>query len=1246
MKVNMGGDMKDKKKLSIKIGQLFVRMGIGIRLKLIFTFLAVAVLPLIILAVLSWTQIRDLGGTLSDIAVKDSSKALNDSAVKNIERSTTDAAAQVAQFLYDRDDDIIALSKQEQTADNYKNFGESKLRKITQVGDWELSKDGESYVQITEPKELAEGEGVSSNSENEDMEGFHYRTSDDFETKEVPLYDEITYIDLNGQEVVKYVEPDTTKVNYPFDTEIQDISDKKNTYIGSETYYEKLKDLQPGEIYVSDVIGAYVGTNYIGMYTEKTVTAAAEERGYDIEYDPEKQAYSGAENPYGQRYEGIVRWATPVTDESGAVTGYVSFALNHDHIMELVDHITPSDERYTQVSSAYEGNYAFIWDYNCRSIVHPRHHSIVGYDPETGVEQVPWLETSIYEGWQESQVESWEEYVKDYPVFNEQSREKKPALELTKSSLVGLDGRYLNNAPQCVGWMDLTKDGGSGSFYILWSGIYKLNTAAAIPYYTGQYAPSEENEFSKRGFGFVAIGSGLEDFTKPATDMEVVLTDAINDNQKGTNTTILVTSSILVLFVLFMAYLMSSYITNNITTLSNGMTRFTRGERQYRNNAVVKDEFGQLADSFDEMANSIVDSVTNSLVLTDLDKNIVYTNDKAIRFFGVPNLDSIVGKCYENVSIFPHDSEYDPIKALEEKRDAEIYHLVDRDSYLKASAKYSLDREGNVIGYTIESVDMTEVVKEQMRIESERAILDIVFSSSPDLIWYMDALGAYLTVNPRFAGIAGRKPEEFVGKHAEDMLPKDIARSFGENDRKAIETKRALYSEETVLFDDGHVEIVDSVRTPLYDSKGVLSGVLGFARDVTNRVEIEEALKLTQKQLEGAVVEANLANQHKSEFLARMSHEIRTPMNAIIGLTSILQYGMSGSVSEITKESLNNAKLDIEKIQESSQHLLSLLNDILDLSKIEAGKLELVPEVVDIDDIIKVVVSIIKHRCDEKDILFVTDFDTFEPSTFLVDDLRLRQVLINLLGNAVKFTNQEGRIEFSVKKLKQEYGKTLVEFSVKDNGIGIEEEYQKSIFESFEQGTGGAMQGSKGTGLGLAIAKRIVTMFGGNLELESEYGVGSNFHMAIWLTQAEKVDKDIIELPDMAGKLKGKRMLLVDDVVVNRIVIKTMLKDTGIDIEEAVDGYEACEKFKQSEEGYYDIILMDILMPKMDGYEATKVIRAMNRTDAKSVFIIAQTANAFQDDIKKAKDAGMDEHMAKPVQLEALLIMLFRLLCN
>jgi len=1079
--------------------KIWNKFDISMQRKLLTLFLAIKIVPLILIAFIAWVEISSLGTLLQKASIEESTEALNDIATENIERLTTDTAKAIADFLYRRDGDILHLARIQPSWGNYNNFIETHTGKIIDRGEWTLAGDGKSWVSI-DPPHSEEPNVKSTNKENDDRNGFRYRIPDNYAYKHIPLYDEVTFIGIDGNEILKVCAKNSTKKNYPMSRQLKNVSNRLNTYVKAETYFEKLRKLKPGEIYVSDVIGAYVGSNYIGMYTPYYLEDASKKRGYDIEFLPEKQAYAGAENPNGQRFEGIIRWATPVVDSDGNKIGYVSFALNHDHILEFVDHITPMIQRYTKIPNAFEGNYAFIWDYNCRNISHPRHHSIAGYDVKTGEPQVPWLEQSIYDQWKKSG-KRYTDFIKDVTPFDNQSRTKKPAADLTKQGLIGLDGRYLNNAPQCTGWMDLTEKGGSGSFYILWSGLYKLTTAAAIPYYTGKYAPSKENNFSRRGFAFVTIGAGLDDFTKPARATGEHLAHEINIRLISTTIQLLISTLIIILIVVFIAFWMASFLTDNITKLNQGIARFRAGERQFRFHAPIKDEFGILADSFDDMADSIEDSVKNPLVIIDSEQNIIYMNNEGTRYLNT-SLSELIGRPYTEYSVYPANTPYDPILALHKGEETLIYHHEEKDYYLRGIANYLLDKDGAHIGYIIISHDVTNLVKAQV-------------------------------------------------------------------------------------------------------------------------------------ELERVIEEVNRANEHKTEFLARMSHEIRTPMNAIIGLTDIVQR----KILEL-KEKSNNAEeigSQMQKIKSSSQHLLGLLNDILDISKIDSGKIELNTDTMVLSKLISTVKEIIKPRCNEKNISFNIIYDNFEPAAFLGDSLRLRQVLINLLGNAVKFTPEYGKIDFTIKKLEQINNKCNIYFSIKDTGIGIAPDKIKKVFEPFEQEDSDTYKKYGGTGLGLAISKSIVKLFGSEIDVYSKQGEGSEFCFAIWLEEAD-IDEQDKAILNVENRFTNFRTLVVDDVEINRLIVRSLLETTGIQIDEADDGDIAIQMFEESDVGTYDIIFMDVQMPTMDGYEAAAKIRAMNhRSDAKTIAIIALTANAFTDDITKAIRSGMNGHISKPIDFDKLI---------
>ena len=255
------------------------------------------------------------------------------------------------------------------------------------------------------------------------------------------------------------------------------------------------------------------------MYKSHMIGAYSRERAQEkgIPFVPEQSGYAGKENPVGIRFQGLIRWATPVA-KNGRVIGYVTLALDHTHIMEFTDHIVPTTERYSAISDAGSGNYAFIWDNKGRNISHPRDYFIVGYDPETGKQSVPWLDEEMFGIWQASD-RSMDTFLSKAPQFKDQTLSKKPALPLIQAGMLGLDCRYLNFAPQCTGWRNLTQNGGSGSFVIFWSGLWKLTTAATIPYYTGSYG------HSSRGFGFVTIGANVDEFHSSAMQTAETIRD-------------------------------------------------------------------------------------------------------------------------------------------------------------------------------------------------------------------------------------------------------------------------------------------------------------------------------------------------------------------------------------------------------------------------------------------------------------------------------------------------------------------------------------------------------------------------------------------------------------------------------------------------------------------------------------------------------------------------------------------------
>jgi len=409
------------------------------------------------------------------------------------------------------------------------------------------------------------------------------------------------------------------------------------------------------------------------------------------------------------------------------------------------------------------------------------------------------------------------------------------------------------------------------------------------------------------------------------------------------------------------------------------------------------------------------------------------------------------------------------------------------------------------------------------------------------------------------------------------------------------------------------------------------------------RRTLSELVKL-QVELETALEGAESANRAKSTFLANMSHEMRTPMNAITGMVAI---GKAAS-------NIERKDYCLTKIEEASLHLLGVINDVLDMSKIEAGKFDLSPEEFNFEKMINRVVDVINFRVDEKRQELTVYIDDAIPRTIIADDHRLTQVITNLLGNAVKFTKEEGVIHLNARLLEtrqiEENDFCVIEISVRDNGIGISAEQQKRLFTSFQQAEASTTRRFGGTGLGLAISKSIVEMMGGKIWLNSEQGKGSVFTFTILVKKGKCDDtQDHADINckkeeiDITNIFAGRRILLAEDVEINREIVVALFEPTKLEIDCAENGKEAVKKFRENYDKY-ELIFMDIQMPEMDGYEATRLIRAMNLTKAKNIPIIAMSANVFREDVEKCLRAGMNDHIGKPLIFEEVIKKLRRYL--
>ncbi len=402
---------------------------------------------------------------------------------------------------------------------------------------------------------------------------------------------------------------------------------------------------------------------------------------------------------------------------------------------------------------------------------------------------------------------------------------------------------------------------------------------------------------------------------------------------------------------------------------------------------------------------------------------------------------------------------------------------------------------------------------------------------------------------------------------------------------------------------------------------------------VDNTVAMENEMK-RRALIEDALLRAENASKAKTKFLSNMSHDIRTPMNAIIGFTTL-------AITHI--DNRERVQGYLKKIASSGEHLLSLINDVLDMSRIESGKLHLEETECNLTDVIHDLENMLVIEMQSRNLKFTVDVTEVTDQQVICDRLRLNQILLNLLGNAMKFTTPGGSVSVKVAE-RQEKNRDMAvyEFRVKDTGIGMSEEFQKHIFESFERERNSTVSGVQGTGLGMTITKNIVEMMGGSIDVNSKKDVGTEFVVRIPLkkTSAKQEEPAAREEKDGQGaraSLEGMRALIVEDNELNREIAREILSESGLITEEAEDGSIAVDKLLEKGHGYYDFVLMDIQMPIMDGYTATQAIRRFENRELADIPIIAMTANAFEEDKRMALAKGMNAHVAKPVDVRKLL---------
>ncbi|MGY3212542.1 ATP-binding protein [Mucilaginibacter sp. HD30] len=524
-----------------------------------------------------------------------------------------------------------------------------------------------------------------------------------------------------------------------------------------------------------------------------------------------------------------------------------------------------------------------------------------------------------------------------------------------------------------------------------------------------------------------------------------------------------------------------------------------------------------------------------------------------------------------------------------------------------------LDERNNVdfiIGYGLDITDRKKI-EEQLKI-NEKRYRDL-YDFSPALIYTHDLDGTMLSVNPAISTVLGYSSNEVVNKNIKILLP------VFDQDKIQTEYLQKVNSSGVSkgIFRASHKNgatkylFYQNYKVEEQDSKPY---IIGFSQDITERILAEKELLLAKRNTEKMA-------KVKDTFLANMSHELRTPMNGILGVTNLL-----------TKTTLNNQQTHYAHlISDSVNNLLTIINDILDMEKISSGKIEFEHHAFKVVDKVKSIVHSFQYKTEQKKLEL--SFNCTLPSNLVIigDQHRLAQILNNLLSNAIKFTNK-GSIDVSLSLLHYTETDVIVEFVVEDTGIGIQENRINTIFDPFVKGSSNITKFG-GTGLGLSISKNLVEMQGGNIELSSEVHKGSTFTFSLPFKRGQLQAVSEMKTPVLNLSKINKKILVAEDIELNQFLVKTMLESWGGNVDIAVNGKEAVNKVKENN---YDLILMDIQMPEMDGITATRHIRELPDNEKAQIPIIAFTANTLQGDAKLYRDAGMNDYITKPYAEEKL----------
>lgn len=630
---------------------------------------------------------------------------------------------------------------------------------------------------------------------------------------------------------------------------------------------------------------------------------------------------------------------------------------------------------------------------------------------------------------------------------------------------------------------------------------------------------------------------------------------------------------------------------------------------------------------------------------------IISINRAALKILGYESMNDMEADGFDMVadSVMEEDREAltTAIEELKEKGDnVSIEYRVrhKNGSVVHVMGNIKLLEENGQLYYQRFLLDCTEQKMQEKKNERYQKELIQALSIDYNFVWFFNldtGVGSLLRNNVENGNVFN----SFLGREIilEESMDLYVRNFVYEEDQEFV---RTAFSREKMLAELSekrvyylNYRICNGGRIRYFQMKAVRAGswnesrgvVLGFRNiDEETRNEMERT-----RQLEDALSSAKKASKAKSVFLSNMSHDIRTPMNAIVGFTNL-------AIAHMDQQS--QVEEYLEKIKSSGNHLLSLINDVLDMSHIESGKMHIEEKLCSLPEILDGLYNILQADVKAKQLsLRIESVDILDEEIYC-DKLRLDQVLLNLLSNAVKYTEKGGNIYVCVAETPGAMsGYANYEFLIKDTGIGMSEEFVTKIFEPFNRELDSTTSGIQGTGLGMAITKNIVEMMGGTISVKSEKGIGSEFKVSFTfrVNTGEKMIhmsefENIMSLEEKLAEVPKGRILLAEDVELNQEIAATILGDAGFETEIAGNGQIAVEMLAKSEPGYYQVILMDVQMPVMNGYEATKEIRRMENKELASIPIIAMTANAFEEDKQEALKSGMNGHIAKPIDIDVL----------